>query len=256
MRRDKRAPALYELMRSRQKGGPFISPGSTYTPAEAQPELDDPVSWLSPGRVVRVPVGYLIVAVLLVVALAISGYMVGYKQRQREEDRQRSLDLRRQLDGVTDPLAEPRTAIPAGTSQIAGRPEPVTPRGGQPGAAGPSGGLGQDSTRPGRVTIVTDKASDPRQTGLNYLVIAQLSREESERAANFLSSKGLEIAVVPVDNRSSTWHVVVVRGFGSDEWYGPDGKRLERDVQALGREYRRDHRGPVDFSDAWWQKFR
>lgn len=253
MRRDKRAPALYELMRSRPKGAPFAPPGTLYHPVEAEPEeTEDRLSWLSPGRVVRIPVGYIIVAALTILALSVGGYMIGYKKREREEARLRELDLSRQFNNVRDPLADGQTQPPGGSaapasSSVAGSPErtPLSI------SSEPS-----PSGRPGRVTMVRQPADDPRGAGKNYLVAAQLAPEEAEKAANFLASRGLEIAVVPVDNRSLNWHVVVVQGFGPGDWYGPGGKRLERDLQALGRQYKRDHKGPVDFSDAWWQKYK
>lgn len=257
MRRDKRAPALYELMRSRSKGGPFAPPGTLYRPTEVEPEeTDDRLSWLSPGRVIRLPVGYLIVAALLILALSIGGYMIGYKKREREEARLREQDLRRQFDDVRDPLADPQGrsgaagTVPSTGQPVLGSPErPPVASSSEPPPSALSG-------RPGRVTVVRQPGDDPREGGKNYLVAAQLALEEAQKAANFLAARGLEIAVVPVDNRSLTWHVVVVQGFGPGDWYGPGGKRLERDLQALGRQYKRDLKGPVDFSDAWWQKFK
>lgn len=263
MRRDKRAPALYELMRPRSKSPPLAgSVPAPYTRAPvASPETDDSLSWLSPGRVIRIPVGYVFVAAVVLVAMMIGGYMAGYKQRQREEERQRALEVRRQLDGVTDPLAAAPAMVPAGPAAspgggggtgapIAGRPEPASPTG-APGAAQVQAG-----SSGGRLIVVRDGASDPRVVGQNYLVVAMLAYEEAERAANFLASRGLEILLVPVHNRPSNWHVIVGRGFGSGEYYGPSGKRLEHDIHALGREYKSQHRGPVNFSDAWWLKHR
>lgn len=254
MRRDKRAPALYELMRSRSKGGPFAPPGTLYRPTEVEPEeTDDRLSWLSPGRVIRLPVGYIIVAALVILALSIGGYMIGYKKREREEARLREQELRRQFDDVRDPLVDPQArpgAAPNSNQAVLGSPERL------PSATRPEPSSTTPAGRPGRVTIVRQPNDDPREAGKNYLVAAQLSMEEAEKAANFLATNGLEIAVVPVDNRALNWHIVVVQGFGSGDWYGPGGKRLERDLQALGRQYKRDQKGPVDFSDAWWQKFK
>jgi len=250
---------------SARPGRPSINPASLPGPINPEERL----SWFSPGRVIRVPVGYLIVALLLILSLAITGYIVGYKKRDRDLQRQAELALARQFDGVTDPLAlsTPPTGLPPSPRppqlpQSTNATTPTTPTT----PANPANRSNQTINAPntpnttlpksGRVFLVRQPADDPRQVGRNYLVVAQLAMAEAERAANFLAAKGLEIAVVSVDNRSSTAFVVVVQGFGPGEWYGPDGKRLERDVQALGREYKRDDKGPVDFSDAWWQKFK
>lgn len=263
MRRDRRAPALYELMQTRPHAGPPIRPGRPAINPATLPDAEERLSWFSPGRVIRVPTGYLVVALLLSLALAIAGYIIGYKKRDRDFQRQAEQALARQFEGVTDPLAIPSPSSPPPVSPGAPSAERNSPSLPLPGSSPigrgtPPAQNPQNTGRlsPGRVVLIRQPADDPRQIGQNYLVVAQLAQSEAERAANFLASKGLEIAVVPVDNRPSTSFVVVVRGFGPGEWYGPDGKHLERDVQALGREYKRDHKGPVDFSDAWWQKFK
>lgn len=104
------------------------------------------------------------------------------------------------------------------------------------------------------MVAVTGSGDDPRQPGMNYLIAATLPTDEAEKAAAFLSSRGLEIAVVPVDNRPSQRWVVVLQAFGSREWYGPEGKRLEEQIKSLGREYQQQFKGPSVFRDPWWKK--
>lgn len=101
---------------------------------------------------------------------------------------------------------------------------------------------------------MTSAATDPREPGLNYLIAATLPIDEARRAADFLSSKGLEIGIIPVDNRPSLRWVVVLEGIAAKDLGGSAARSLERRIQDLGREYRDLHKGPTVFNDPWWKK--
>ena len=88
---------------------------------------------------------------------------------------------------------------------------------------------------------------------LNYLIAATLPRDEGEKAAQFLASRGLEIALVPVDNQGSRWVVVVLQGVAAKDLGGPAARNLEQRLQSLGREYKQ-MKGPTVFNDPWWKK--
>lgn len=252
LRRSKKAPTLYELIRERPTGGPF-SPGAgpvvrhPIRPA-TQAEDDRPAgggSLFSPGRVVRVPVGYLFFAAAAVLALIVAGYALGYKKRDAEAAAERQREAQRALDGVTDPLQtaqEPTQGVVPAEGRTAAMPERTAPA--VPLRTGPGG----------RVVRIDAPGADPRQPGLNYLVIAFLPEKEAQRAAEFLAGQGLEIGLVKADNRPSWREIVDLQGLEASQLGGDASDRIRQRVTALGREYKRQERGPVDFADAYWKK--
>lgn len=106
-----------------------------------------------------------------------------------------------------------------------------------------------------RYVVVSKPADDPRQPGLNYLIAATLDRADSEKAASFLSERGLEIAVVPVDNRGSQWWVIVLSGVEGKDLSSARAKGLETRLEQLGRIYKDDFKGPTTFNEPWWKKY-
>jgi len=250
LRRSKKAPTLYELIRERPAGSPFSAGAGPTSSAPSRPlpriEEDAPSgagSLLSPGRVVRVPVGYLFFAGAIILALIVAGYAVGYKKRDAEAAADRQREAQRALAGVTDPLQEPAGPITQptglGTAATPERPIPVPPSRSGPG---------------GRILRVDAPAQDPRRAGLNYLVVAFLPENEAQRAAEFLAGQGLEIGLMKVDNRPSWREVVDLQGLEASELGGEASDRIRQRVTALGRDYKRQERGPVDFADAYWKK--
>lgn len=120
MRRDKNAPALYELIRDKPAAGkpvppparpasPMVTtrPAPAIKPPPAPRPVDDterPASILTPGRSVRIPLGYFIpVAILLLVAV-VGAYTVGYQRRDAEQKVVEQRESAEALDAV-DPLA-------------------------------------------------------------------------------------------------------------------------------------------------------
>src|SRR5690242_19982454 len=75
-------PALYEMMRGRP-GGSAPPPVMEQPEAESSPFAGfDFSQWLSPGRTVRLPVGYMFLIAALAVVLIWFAYMVGAKRGQ------------------------------------------------------------------------------------------------------------------------------------------------------------------------------
>jgi hypothetical protein len=103
--------------------------------------------------------------------------------------------------------------------------------------------------------VVSKPADDPRQPGLNYLIAATLDRADAEKAASFLSERGLEIAVVPVDTRGSQWWVIVLSGVEGKDLSSARAKGLETRLEQLGRTYKDDFKGPTTFNEPWWKTY-
>jgi len=206
---------------------------------------------------VKLPPGYFAAGMLLVLAVLIIGYMLGYNIRKVEERRETEAQVARDLDRTVDPLVQ----VPVNPGLVQNQPATRSKQPSAPGPTRPSGssGAGANSGPDGAsrvpgVVMVERAADDPRQRDMNYLVVATLPVDEAQKAASFLAAKGLPVAVVPTDGRSTQRWVVILRGFGPKEWYGPEGKGLEEQIKSLGREYQTQTKGPPVFRDPWWKK--
>ncbi len=200
--------ALYELVSDRATP----VPGAPRRPTISEPAEDDGggvLRLLSPGRVLRIPIGYLLFAVAGAIVLVIAAYVIGYDQREREYDRQAARELASAFEGMEDPArARDRgaTATADGANAIAGTDggggAAVTPR---PEPA-PTG-----STLP-NVWLVGEGVPDPREPGLNYFVLAStIPRAEAERLARFVGERGIGVVVLP--RRAGNGQVTPRRGF-------------------------------------------
>lgn len=212
------------------------------------------LSWWQMGaRTVRIPIGYVIVAGGLALALAVVAYLIGYSRAEANAESERRRVLQTELDMV-DPLnspsgtlANPQTAQNAPTggpapTQTATRP---TQQPSQPGAtqAPPTGAQRQ---QPGGLE------RDPRVPGLNYWVIARLGPDEARRAAAYLLASGVQVAVVET-NSDKFREVIASTGF--EGLSSPEAARLKSRILELGRLYRVQEKGPTDFSDMYARKF-
>lgn len=288
MRRDKNAPAFLELIAKGRApvtmrpvaasaqapavmAAPAMAPARTDTPrtvapapapvpqptAAHSPDDTAAASWFGPGRAIRVPTGYVVPLVLLVAVLVVGAYTTGYQSRKSEEIRLQSDSAAQDMTDLVDPLNQPKAATLPKTQP---KPPPLQPPKSTPpkpttnSPKPPETRANQSqSGKSAGVVMVKGTADDPRQSGLNYLIAATLPPDEAEKAAAFLVSRGLEIAVVPADNASLRW-VVVLQGVAAKDLSGPAAKALEQRLQTLGREYKQVLKGPTVFNDPWWKK--
>ncbi len=237
----RRGPALYELIRDK----PRVRVQAGSSPAESprpEPVLEPAPAvggsmFAGAGRSIRVPMGYVFLAVAVGIALLFIGYFVGHSRAAAEfraERRAQSADLL--TEPVTDPLAERGGQLPdPGIRQA-------------PGNSRPTGGA-----RPaGQASAVV--GSDPRVSGLNYFICARLREEEAIRAAEFLSANGVAAAVTPADNARLRL-VIASRGFTRDEIRGAEATALRARITSLGRIFKDQHKGPTNFHDVYPEKY-
>jgi len=242
----RRGPALYELVRVRQRGGPFAEGQPAYASNADEETEDRPGRWWTGGRTIRLPVGYILVAIGLAVSLFFGGYLLGYAVRDREIRADRSESARDDLAGITDPTLEGVPESPGLIDDLSG--------------ASDTAGGGRDSARAGagpreNPLFVDDWMADPRESGMNYFIVATQPPEEGNRIASFLADSGLEVARLPVDNRGLAI-VVVLEPFAPGEVGSARARRLEARIKRLGREDNRDFGGATDFESAYMKKYR
>ncbi len=247
---------MLELIREPPPGGAFrTGPGSSGSGTDgaraaysAKAPGSGGLSWWQMGsRTLRIPVGYVIIAVGLAFVLAVVGYLVGYNRRDAiaKADQERQRINNAQLDMV-DPLNAP-TGGPVGTKAASTNP-PVQPVTRPPQQAAPP----RQATG-GQQEVPAGLDRDPRVVGMNYWVIARLGPDEARRAAAFLMANGVTVAIVET-NSERFREIIAAAGFeGSGN--SPEAARLKSRVLELGRLYRVQEKGPTDFSDMYARKY-
>ncbi|MBI1337996.1 MAG: hypothetical protein GC164_13700 [Phycisphaera sp.] len=182
-----------------------------------------PVTW-------RLPRGYVVLAgVMLLVVIVLAFYVGksrGYKQREAER--------------VASQQVEP-------TPFKGPLPEGFPGTGGGVGAT--DGSVGSDPGLP----VVIDDATDPRQKGLNYFVLAHYDKRLAERAVAYLRSHGLDAAAKKVNN--GLFQVLALRGFTATELKQPARREYEQKIKELGTVWKSQEKGPSDFYDAYPDKY-
>jgi hypothetical protein len=209
MARKQIGPALYELMRGRRPESRTAEPRS--------PETTD-WGWLSPGRTLRVPVGYLLLAAAVVCTAVAASFTIGYG---RGEARTRA-EIEQQWLATTQPTLPPPESRPEPAPRTPPAPAAVeTPEGPAP-AEGPGWGPIQ---------------SDPRQPGKNYFVLIHTQRDNAVRLAQFSRDHGVEAYVVRAKNLS-LYKVVALPGYERGERSADFVRALERQIEEVFRRWK------------------
>lgn len=239
-------PALYEKMRTRPSdGGGTIAPSSRIVEPASRPAVtrtDVGGNWLGPGRVIRLPVGYVLLAAALMIVVVVTAYMVAFKRGQstgKAELSQMVNDLsgsepRVTNDPLTDLNAPPSGARGALTDSPTARKS----------SAAASGLQIRPSSAWGAIT------ADPRKKGLNYFVVAETREPGAKKIAEFCRNNGLETYVIPGKN-DGLRRVIVLPGFESGVRSSPEVKSLESRMQDVGDKWKKFERGNSDFRGAY-----
>lgn len=245
----RRGPALYELIRDKPRVRVAVDGERPARDAAPPPLAPGPAPMLaSAGRSIRVPVGYVFLAVAAGIALLFAGYFVGHSRANAKALAERRAQSAALLDdSVADPLTALGSRVSPGGSQPAVNPpkQATTPALSRPAGTQTRTGAGQASAAVGL---------DPRAPGLNYYICARLREEEAVRAAEFLSANGVAAAVTPADNPTLRL-VVATRGFTREEMRGGEASALRSRISSLGRIYKEQHKGPTDFHDVYPEKY-
>ncbi|MEO1129901.1 MAG: hypothetical protein AAFX05_09390 [Planctomycetota bacterium] len=249
----KHSPALYELIGTRPRG---VRPVEVRAPVTAEDQVahappaedEERPPLLGPGRVVRLPVGFFFFGAAVVIAAGLGGYAMGYKVSEHHFEAELQAQAAGSALTPSDPLLDqditPGLLNPSNGSSGANRPAQV-PR--EP-AGQEEGGPGQGR---GQVIRVWDGTPDPRSAGLNYLIVFREARDEAVAAADFLSERGYDVAVVP--SGKSLAIVVSLSGFEGSVREGGGPSHIAA-IKQLGKEYRRAG-GAGDFDSAYWDRF-
>ncbi len=231
-------PALYELIQA-HPAPHHATPEGPDDPPEASPE--EMGRWLSPGRTVRFPVGYLFIAGAVVAGIVVGTYIFGY--RRGDESAQAGYDesllalARRSDEAPTrDPLIVPgRLAVP---QEWVTEPPPAAAPPPAP-APGPDGQI----------------FHDPRQPGLTYFVLVETVVDGAERLARYCRAHGLEAYVV-AGGTGRFRKVIALPGFEPAQRSSHEVKVLEAQIHNVGDQWKHHERGATDLRDAYPSLYR
>ena len=229
-RRSKRSanPALYELIQGRSASRAAAPPPEP-APAAASspPPTDESINWLSPGRTIRVPIGYLFLASAALILLLVFAYMFGYQHGER------STEL--QFDGLANRSSTNRSA------QIAQDP-----------MARDSGPAMEAAERTNRVPAIARSntgstvsssdlwglvESDPREPGLNYFILIHTQRANAIKLAKFCRDESLEAYVVKAKNMAQ-YQVIVLPGYRRGAREHEQIRTLERTIKQVTQKWK------------------
>ncbi len=186
----------------------------------------------SGARSLRMPIGVLIVALMLLTGGGYALWSLGYQAGIRSNELQRT-EASLVAARTVDPLATPLAVSPAVTPEVQG----------SQGVAPASAGLGPAPE------------VDPRQAGLNYFILADgISFDRASEMVAFCRGQGLDAIAVPSNN--ARFLVFVQPGFGWDDRGGPAVKALEASIRSVGAKWKALGRGNGDVRDFYPKLFK
>lgn len=207
--------------------------------------------WLThsgPPLVLRVPRGLAIAVVAGVLGLLVLAYWVGLERGEAAAERLLGANATQTLDRlgrVPGGSGANRGGPDAGPTGNHGATSNVTSGGGT--ASG--GGGGGEVIRIGR----PGSAGDPRQAGLNYLVLATWNPTDARRLAEFVSGYGVATLLEPYNN-TRLRVLVVDRGFPPGE--GDAMRAFRREMLEVGKAWQRHNNGRgTALTDMHFDKF-
>ncbi len=219
-------PALYELIQARQgsRAAPLTADPKPVT--AAAPTTGESIGWFSPGRTIRLPIGYLFLAAAGLILLAVSAYMFGYQHGERATELQFG-DLAGRTDGIP-------------SAQIAQDPMATDARvgGGSPRSA-TYGPVRRSST--GSMVTNADPwgpvPSNPREIGLNYFILIHTHFENAVKLAKFCRKESLEAYVVKAKNIDQ-YQVIFLPGYRKGARETEQIRALERRIKAVTQKWK------------------
>ena len=228
MGRRNNRPALYELSRTRQD----------VDRQSADSDLDESVdsasmTWFTPGIGVRVPVGFLILACVLLVLISVGSWWLGFERGVSQTEQ---LMAERPPEFTVDPLLEPagsRNTLESSNLSADG--------------TGFNGAQGSVSAVSGSENAASEAPKAPW-----HFVLAETGGDGVQRLADFCRQQGLEVMVVPRNNTGLA-RIFALPGMTSSNRKAPGVQALDERIAAIGRRWKQNG-GRTDFSDRYMDR--
>ncbi|MAD19268.1 MAG: hypothetical protein CMJ52_03490 [Planctomycetaceae bacterium] len=179
---------------------------------------------LTPGRSIRLPVGFAWVGVVLVAGLMIGAYLLGFSRGGR----------------IAEETAKAAEVARFEAAQEAGRVrEPRMPP------------LEPVERLPSGIDPM-----DPRTPGLNYWVVMRPRPDRAEEVAAFIRGRGLDAIVVKSDTGGLP-KVIVLPGFRPGERSAPEVESMMTSLKRIGRDFgKASGRASDNFDSLYPETFR
>ena len=144
--------------------------------------------------------------------------------------------------GRRDPVAGTSAAAP----QQPAKPSSASENRTAPASESVSSGAAEE----GQALGPTPKGIDPRQSGLNYFVVASVLEANADKMVQFCRDRGLDAWVVP-DHNGRLREITVLPGVPKSELDGARAKALKARILKVGLQWKAAGRGNADFSGCY-----
>ncbi len=246
---------LYEMMLKRRERGS----GSVEGPQREGSGPAEGEAGSVGARTVRLPRGYLLLGAAAVIFICLTIYMLAYWRGERNAKAELDQDYLQSAAMDPSRRAEDPLLPPEGGEGPTRRGNGSDGEGN--GADSGSGALGRPAERflgvPGDSGVGRGPElwgaieSDPRVSGMHYLVLAETRPAGAVRLAEFCRSQGLEAYAVS-SNNARFRRIIVLPGFASRSRSVPEAAQLIDEVQRIGRMWKSEDPGGSDLSDAYF----
>ena len=237
-------PTLYEVMKRSSTAGTTGSRGARSAP-ESEPERPPASQLLTPGRVIRVPVGYVWIVCGGVVLLLALSYVFGYSRGRTISDA-KAMRISQGLAEVIEEGARIQDPLVANTSQEA-----------QPRVIDTVLSVETSVEPPTRPTQITPRPRRPgpanREVGKAYFVAETPLAGRAEEICDFIRANGLDALVVETEN-SRFRQVIVLPGFDPSD--SAARSELQKRIIEIGRKFERQGRNNDNFDDTYYAVYR
>lgn len=200
-------------------------------PTRTATNLEVAGSWLSPGRTIRMPVGYVLLGSALLIVILSLAYGVGYKSGQRAGQAKYQQDMVASAQGISDGTLrslDPLTDPPPKTGKQAANPS---------NSSRSNANANVRSTPASSWGPVIPK-DDPRKKGLRYFILMSTTEQGAVRLAEFCRANGLETYVIKGKN-SDLRRVIAFPGFALPDRSSPQVKALEGLIENIDEKWKR-----------------
>ncbi len=262
MSKRRRGPTLLEVLphdmrrpSDQRTGLPVSAPPPIAAGDGERLEISSPFGWLSPGQVVRLPVGYILIAAAGVIILAAAVFYIGLEmgaraERLDAEERYRRYGSPTATDPLVDEVVDPVGAA-AASRGAAGDRETTTPPSTDQGTRSADAGEEAGETTP---PVRNDPAdgSLERVRGLNYWIVSRTHAEEGERLIAYLRDNGIAARAFPDGEFVQIW---VMRGFSREELRTAAAPAFEQRLRRLGRVWKNERDGADDLATMYQKKY-
>jgi hypothetical protein len=224
-------------------------------------------TFLGPARAINLPLPYVLLAGAAVAFLFVMGWSIAYFAGQKAGEAKWNGEIGTHAPaGVSDPLQTGGT--------IAVNPDLMKGSAGDsPRATPPTDKTKAASRSPSRTgetgTVATVPAmpvgSDPRVSGMNYLVLgSHLERSLAERAVAFLAENGVQAMMVPEIDKGAKapnnagpvrYRLLSTLALPGDQTKAAAANKHKAEIARLGKVFKQDHKGQMDFAGAFWEKY-